>query len=259
MSDFLNGLVEVKNNTNRVSDSAVARHKRILDAKRRMAVKKDEKASSINRVSDSARPATRGMVKRTSAIQGLTRKQDSASKSYMRTRQRIKDELSETETTEDAVNAVMAVLNENVEENPTEVLNAAEDIITAVLETVGDLLPEEGEVENEPEAEPEYEGEEEGEDEVADSINRRNVVRRKGVADARKIAMIRKRVKDNALARRKAIAAGRESVKDSAVRRSRALAAARRVRDARAKRGVVRASEKRAADSRMQRTVSRKG
>lgn len=258
MSDFLNGLVEVKNNTNRVSDSAVARHKRILDAKRRMAVKKDEKASSINRVSDSARPATRGMVKRTSAIQGLTRKQDSASKSYMRTRQRIKDELSETETTEDAVNAVMAVLNENVEENPEEVLNAAEDIITAVLETVGDLLPEEGEVENEPEAEPEYEGEEEGEDEVADSINRRNVVRRKGVADARKIAMIRKRVKD-ALARRKAIAERRESVKDSAVRRSRALAAARRVRDARAKRGVVRASVKRAADSRMQRTVSRKG
>lgn len=255
MSDFLKGLVEVKNDTKRVSDSADARNKRILDAKRRMAVKRDGTASSINRVSDSARPATRGMVKRTSAIQGLTRKQDSASKSYMRIRQRIKDELAETETTEEAIDAAVNVLNEEVNNDPAGVLNAAEDIISAVVEVVGDLLPEGGEG-GEPEGEPEPEEEEEN---VADSA-RRAVVRRKGVADARKLAMIRRRVEDGLTKRRAAVkdnavrpsvrrsVARRSSVSDS-VARARRAAAARRVRDARARR---------AADSRMQRNVVRR-
>lgn len=273
MSDFLNGLVEVKNKANRVSDSAIARRKRILDAKRRMAVKRNGTASSINRVSDSARPSTRGMVaKRT--VQGLTRKQDSASKSYMRLRQRIKDELAETETTEEAIEAAVNVLSEEVENAPAEVLNAAEDIISAVVEVVGDLLPDGGEG-GEPEGEPEPE-----EEEVADSARRRNVVRRKGVADARKLAMIRRRVKDG-LAKRRALVTRRAAVKDNAVRpsarpsvrrsvahrssvsdsvaRARAIAAARRVRDARVRRAAAARPSRRAADSRMQRNVRRRG
>ena len=255
MSDFLNGLVEVKNNANRVSDSAVARNKRILDAKRRMAEKRNGTASSINRVSDSARPATRGMVKRTSAIQGLTRKQDSASKSYMRIRQRIKDELAETETSEEAIEAAVNVLNEEADNAPAEVLNAAEDIITAVVEVIGDLLPDGGE--DAGEAEPDFEPDEEADDEeVADSVRRRPIVRRKGVADSRKLAIIRKRVEDG-LAKRRALAR-RANVKDSAVRRSRALAAARRVRDARARRAAVRPSARRAADSRVSRNIVRR-
>lgn len=263
MSDFLKGLVEVKNDAKRVSDSAIARHKRILDAKRRMAVKRDGTASSINRVSDSARPSTRGMVKRTLAVQGLTRKQDSASKSYMRLRQRIKDELAETETTEEAIEAAVNVLSEEVENAPAEVLNAAEDIISAVVEVVGDLLPEGGEGEPEGDADADADFEPEADDEVADSA-RRAIVRRRGVADARKLAMIRRRVKDG-LARRRALAVKdnvRPSVRRSAVRdseaRRRALAAARRVRDARARRAAVRPS-RRAADSRMSRRVVRRG
>ena len=257
MSDFLNGLVEVKNNANRVSDSAVARNKRILDAKRRMAVKRNGTASSINRVSDSARPATRGMVKRTSAIQGLTRKQDSASKMYMRIRQRIKDELAETETSEEAIDAAVSVLNEEVDNAPAEVLNAAEDIISAVVEVIGDLLPDGGEDAGEDagEAEPDFEPEADDE-EGADSVRRRAIVRRKGVADSRKLAIIRKRVEDG-FAKRRALAR-RAAVKDSAVRRSRALAAARRVRDARARRAAVRPSARRAADSRVSRNIVRR-
>lgn len=253
MSDFLKGLVEVKNDTKRVSDSADARNKRILDAKRRMAVKRDGTASSINRVSDSARPATRGMVKRTSAIQGLTRKQDSASKMYMRIRQRIKDELAETETSEEAIDAAVSVLNEEVDNAPAEVLNAAEDIISAVVEVIGDLLPEDGE--DAGEAEPDFEPEADDE-EVADSVRRRAIVRRKGVADSRKLAIIRKRVEDG-FAKRRTLAR-RAAVKDSAVRRSRALAAARRVRDARARRAAVRPSARRAADSRVSRNIVRR-
>ena len=245
MSDFLSGLVGVKNNTNRVSDSVDARRKRILDAKRRMAVKRDGTASSINRVSDSARPSTRGTaVKRASAVQGLTRKQDSASKIYMRRRQRIKDELAETETTEEAVEAVMEVLNAEVEENPEEVLNAAEDIVSAVLETVGDLLPEGGEDAGDGAGDGagEPEGDEPEDDEVADSVQRRVVVRRKSVADAR--------------AKRAEVRPSRRAVVKDSEARKRALAAARRVRDARAKRAEVRSS-RRAADSRMQRNVIR--
>lgn len=258
MSDFLKGLVEVKNDTKRVSDSAVARNKRILDAKRRMAVKRDGTASSINRVSDSARPATRGMVKRTSAIQGLTRKQDSASKMYMRIRQRIKDELAETETSEEAIEAAVGVLNEEVDNAPAEVLNAAEDIISAVVEVIGDLLPDGGEDagEGEPEGEPDFDAEGGDDEEVADSVKRRAIVRRRGVADSRKLAIIRQRVKDG-LAKRRALAR-RATVKDSAVRRSRALAAARRVRDARARRAAVRPSARRAADSRVSRNIVRR-
>lgn len=265
MSDFLKGLVEVKNDTKRVSDSAIARRKRILDAKRRMTEKRNGTASSINRVSDSVRPSTRGMVaKRT--VQGLTRKQDSASKSYMRLRQRIKDELADTETTEEAIDAAVNVLNEEANNDPASVLNAAEDIISAVVEVVGDLLPEGGEG-GEPEGEPEEE------EEVADSARRRNVVRRKGVADARKLAMIRRRVKDGLAKRCAAVkdnavrpsarpsvrrsVARRSSVSDS-IARERRIAAARRVRDARARRAAAARPSRRAADSRMQRNVVRR-
>ena len=107
--------------------------------------------------------------------------------------------------------------------------------------------------------EPEFDEDEE----VSDSISRRNVVRRRDVADSRKLAMIRRRIKDG-LARRGATAR-RMSVKDSvrrmsvsdSVRRSRALAAARRVRDARAKRTADSPSVRRAADSRMRRPAPR--
>lgn len=265
MSEFLKGLVEVKNDTKRVSDSADARNKRILDAKRRMAAKRDGVASSINRVSDSVRPSTRGMVAKRSAVQGLTRKQDSASKSYMRLRQRIKDEFAETETTEEAIDAAVNVLNEEVNNDPAGVLNAAEDIISAVVEVVGDLIPEGNEGDNGGEPEGDFD---ETDEEVADSVKRRNVVRRKGVADARKLEMIRKRVKDG-LAKRRALETRRAAVKDNAthpsvrrsvarrssvsdsVARARAIAAARRVRDARAKREMARPSVRRAADSRV--------
>ena len=274
MSDFLNGLVEVQNKSNRVSDSAVVRRKRILDAKRRMDAKRNGDASGINRVSDSARPATRGMVTKRSTVQGLTRKQDSASKSYLRLRQRIKDELSETETTQEATEAVLNVLDEMVQDNPQNVVNASEDIISAVFEVIGELVPDdgnEGGEGGEEGGEPEFDKDEE----VSDSIRRRNVVRRRGVADARKLAMIRRRIKDglekrramsrrstvnDSVVRRPSVAKRPTSVNDSAVRHSRALAAARRVRDARARREMARPSVRRAADSRMaRRPISRKG
>ena len=238
MSDFLNSLVEVKNGTKRVSDS-LERRKRILDAKRRMAARKEEKedASSINRISDSARPTMRGTAERASAVQGLTRKQDSTSKSYFRLRKRIKDELAETETTEEAIQAAAEVLAEEVENNPQAAISAAEDVLSAVLETVSDLLPED--------AGDEAEGE--NDDEVADSVKRRSLVRRKGIADARRRVMTSPRVKD-AMARRR-MAARRSAAVADAMAQRRAIAASRRVRDARARR---------AADSQVNRSIIRR-
>lgn len=253
MSDFLNSLVEVKNGTKRVSDS-LERRKRILDAKRRMAARKEEKedASSINRISDSARPTMRGTAERAFAVQGLTRKQDSTSKSYFRLRKRIKDELAETETTEEAIQAAAEVLAEEVENNPQAAISAAEDVLSAVLETVSDLLPEdagdeaEGGDENFNEELP-AEAEGEDDDEVADSVKRRSLVRRKGVADARRRAMTSPRVKD-AMARRR-MAARRSAAVADAMAQRRAIAASRRVRDARARR---------AADSQVNRSIIRR-
>lgn len=249
MSDFLNGLVEVKNGTKRVSDS-LERRKRILDAKRRMAARRenaDENASSVNRISDSARPAMRGTAaKRAEAVQGLTKKQDSASKTYRRLRQRIKDEFAETETTGEAIEAAVSVLAEEAENNPEAILEAAEDVLSAAIEVVAEILPEDEEA---PAAEEELPAEaEEYEDEVSDSVNRRAIVRRRSVADARKRAMIARKVKD-AMARRRAIA-NRRTVSDASASRARAIAAARRIRDARMRR--------RAADSRVNRPISRR-
>jgi len=258
MSDFLNGLVEVKNGTKRVSDS-LERRKRILDAKRRMAARRenadenaDENASSINnRISDSARPAMRGTAKRASAVQGLTRKQDSASKTYRRLRQRIKDEFAETETTEEAIEAAVNVLAEEAENSPEAILEAAENVLSAAVDVIAEILPDDADENVEAPAEEELPAEaEDFEDEVSDSVNRHSIVRRRNVADARRHAMITRRVKD-AMARRRAVASRRHAVSDATASRARAIAAARRIRDARMRR--------RAADSRMNRPISRRG
>lgn len=193
----------------RVTDSEI-RKQRILDAKAKMAEKRGEEATGekLNRIGDSARPTRtpmRGVAQRR-AVATQARMQDSRAKSYFALRKRIKDELEETESTEDAIEAAVNVMQEEAVENPA-------DVIAAVVEVLGDVmdtLPEgDGEAAEEGGAD-DYA--DEYEDEVSDSLRKRQVIRRNTVADARKRsavadsrkrAELRKRVLD-ALARKRA-------------------------------------------------------
>lgn len=224
-----------KAQTAAVSDSVI-RRKRILDAKRRMAARReerDEDAPRVNRIGDSARPTRTPMrgiaAERVSAMQGLRRKQDSAAKSFYALRKRIKDELAETETKEEAIETAVAIMEENVEVAPQDVLAAVVDVISEVIDT----LPEgNGDAAEESYDEDGGDYEDEGE-EVADSRMPRSIVRRR-TADSARRAEIRRRVLD-AMKRRDA--------------------AARRVRDARIRRaGVARRSV--VSDAAMQRRTA---
>ena len=199
--------------TERVSDSA-ERRARILDAKRRMAERRAnaEEGTKMNRISDSRTPMRGVAAKRAAVAQGL-RKQDSAAKTYYALRKRIKDELAETESTEEAIETAIDIMNNEVEVSPADVLAAVVEVISEVADT----LPQGGEGEGEGDAE-DFGGEEE----VSDSL-KRGIVRRRNVSDSARRAAVRRRVLD-AMAKRRA--------------------AARRVRDAR-----VRAAQARRADS----------
>lgn len=237
----LKGLTEVGKIANkRVTDSEI-RRKRISDAKRRMAMKRGESATSLNRIGDSAKPSRTpmrgGMAKRVAASQ-MARKQDSRAKTYFALRKRIKDELEETETTEEAIDAAVSVLEENVAENPADVVAAVVEVLSDVMDT----LPSEGEAgaDEEPADDEDFGGEEE---EVSDSLRNRRVVRR-GVADSRKRSVVRRR--SVADARKRPIARKRGVVADS---RNRA-ALRKRVLDALARK---RAAQKRIRDARVRR------
>lgn len=238
----LKGLTEVGKIANkRVTDSEI-RRKRISDAKRRMAMKRGESATSLNRIGDSAKPSRSpmrgGMAKRVAASQ-MARKQDSRAKTYFALRKRIKDELEETETTEEAIEAAVSVLEESVAENPADVVAAVVEVLSDVMDT----LPTEGEAgaDEEPADDEDFGGEEE---EVSDSLRNRRVVRRGGIADSRKRSVVRRR--SVADARKRPIARKRGVVADSrnraALRRevldslARKRAAQKRIRDARVRR-----------------------
>ena len=206
--------------TARVSDSA-ERRARILDAKRRMAEKRanaeNNEGTEENRISDSRIPMRGIATKRVAAMQGLRKKQDSAAKTYFALRKRIKDELAETESTEEAIDAAIDIMNNEVEVAPQDVLAAVIEVISEVADT----LPQgDGEA-----AEESFE-DEGGEEEVSDSL-KRGVVRRRTLSDSAKRAAVRRRVLD-AMAKRRA--------------------AARRVRDARLRaeeNGVARRADSR--------------
>ena len=199
--------------TERVSDSA-ERRARILDAKRRMAERRAnaENGTEENRISDSRTPMRGVAAKRAAVAQGL-RKQDSVAKTFYALRKRIKDELAETESTEEAIDAAIDIMNNEVEVAPQDVLAAVIEVISEVADT----LPSADEVAEEGTVEEAYEDEgPAGEEEVSDSL-KRNVIRRRNVSDSARREATRRRVLD-AMAKRRA--------------------AARRVRDARAKRIV---------------------
>lgn len=197
--------------TERVSDSA-ERRARILDAKRRMAERRanaEEGTKEENRISDSRTPMRGVAAKRAAVAQGL-RKQDSVAKTFYALRKRIKDELAETESTEEAIDAAIDIMNNEVEVAPQDVLAAVIEVISEVADT----LPSSEEVAEEGTVEEAYE--DEAGEEVSDSL-KRDVIRRRDVSDSARREATRRRVLD-AMAKRRA--------------------AARRVRDARAKRIV---------------------
>lgn len=214
----------------RVTDSEI-RKQRILDAKAKMAEKRGEEATGekLNRIGDSARPTRtpmRGVAQRR-AVATQARMQDSRAKSYFALRKRIKDELEETESTEDAIEAAVNVMQEEAVENPA-------DVIAAVVEVLGDVmdtLPEgDGEAAEEGGAD-DYA--DEYEDEVSDSLRKRQVIRRNTVADARKRVALRKR---SAVADSRKRAELRKRVLDALARKR---AAQKRIRDARERRAGV--------------------
>lgn len=230
----LNGLTKVgRVADSRMSDSAI-RRKRIMDAKRRMAEKRGENLKeaprSVNRIGDSAQPSVsrqpmRGVAKRRAvATQGLSRKQDSRAKTYFAVRKRIKDELEDTESTDEAIDVVL-----NEIENTQDLANAA-DIAAAAVEVLCDLI-DSNPTTDANEEEGEYAEEDDyAEEEVSDSLRKRQLVRRKGISDARKKAIAKKRFADNArrraemkekvadaIARKRAI---RESITDARMRKA---------------------------------------
>lgn len=213
----------------RVTDSEI-RKQRILDAKRKMAEKRGEEATGekLNRIGDSARPTRtpmRGVAQRR-AVATQARMQDSRAKSYFALRKRIKDELEETESTEDAIDAAVNIMEEEVDANP-------KDVIAAVVEVLGDVmdtLPE-GAGEAAEGGDDDYA--DEYEDEVSDSLRKRQVVRRNTVSDARKRVALRKR---SAVADSRKRAELRKRVLDALARKR---AAQKRIRDARVRRAGV--------------------
>ena len=238
----LKGLTNVGKIANkRVTDSEI-RRKKILDAKRRMALKRGETTTTgINRIGDSAKPTRTpmrgGMAKRVAASQ-LARKQDSRAKTYFALRKRIKDELEETETTEEAIEAAVNVMQEEAVENPADVIAAVVEVLSDVMDT----LPSEG-GEGGEDAPADEDFDEGGEDEVADSVRKRSVVRRRSVADARKRSVVRRR----SVADSRNRAALRKRVLDALARKR---AAQKRIRDARVRKADA---------TRMGRRVVRRG
>lgn len=219
----------------RVTDSEI-RKQRILDAKRKMAEKRGEKTTDekttdekLDRIGDSARPTRtpmRGVAQRR-AVATQARMQDSRAKSYFALRKRIKDELEETESTEDAIEAAQNIMEEEVDVNPKDVLAAVVEVLGDVMDT----LPEgEGEVAEEGDAD-DYA--DEYEDEVSDSLRKRQVIRRNTVADANKRVALRKR---SAVADSRKRAELRKRVLDALARKR---AAQKRIRDARERRADV--------------------
>ena len=201
--------------TERVSDSA-ERRARILDAKRRMAERRanaEEGTKEENRISDSRTPMRGVAAKRAAVAQGL-RKQDSVAKTFYALRKRIKDELAETESTEEAIDAAIDIMNNEVEVAPQDVLAAVIEVISEVADTLPSSEEVAEEVAEEGTVEEAYE--DEAGEEVSDSL-KRDVIRRRDVSDSARREATRRRVLD-AMAKRRA--------------------AARRVRDARAKRIV---------------------
>jgi len=221
----------------RVTDSEIRQRQRILDAKRRMAErnkvqdneeKNEEPNASINnRISDSARnrQLMRGAEARRAAT-AQTRTQDSRAKSYFALRKRIKDELEETESTEEAIEAAVNVLQEEATAAPEDVLAAVVEVLSDVVDT----MPASEASEELPAEEDNYDEYDETEDEeVADSLRRRQLIRRNVVADARERAMLRKRDKSAITDSRKRVEE-RKRVLDALARKR---AAAKRIRDAR--------------------------
>ena len=238
----LKGLTNVGKIANkRVTDSEI-RRKKILDAKRRMALKRGENTTTgINRIGDSAKPTRtpmRGVAAKRVAASQLARKQDSRAKTYFALRKRIKDELEETETTEEAIEAAVNVMQEEAVENPADVIAAVVEVLSDVMDT----LPSEG-GEGGEDAPADDDFDEGGEDEVADSVRKRSVVRRRSVADARKRSAVRRR----SVADSRNRAALRKRVLDALARKR---AAQKRIRDARVRK---------AGATRMGRRVVRRG
>lgn len=241
----LKGLTEVGKIANRrVTDSEI-RRKRISDAKRRMAMKRGVSATGINRISDSAKPSRslmRGASAKRVAASQLARKQDSRAKTYFALRKRIKDELEDTETTDEAIEAAVNVLQENAMENPADIVAAVVEVLSDVVDTLPTETADGGDEDGADE-----DLDEGGEEEVSDSVRRRSV-RRRSVADARKRTLVRRRsaVADSrkrvAVRRRSAVADSRQK----AVLRKRVLdalarkrAAQKRIRDARIRKAGV--------------------
>ena len=232
----LKGLTSVGKIANkRVTDSEI-RRKKILDAKRRMALKRGDETTGINRIGDSAKPTRTpmrgGMAKRVAASQ-FARKQDSRAKTYFALRKRIKDELEETETTEEAIEAAVNVMQEEAVENPADVIAAVVEVLSDVMDT----LPSEG-GEGGEDAPADDDFDEGGEDEVADSVRKRSVVRRRSVADARKRSAVRRR----SVADSRNRAALRKRVLDALARKR---AAQKRIRDARVRKADATRMDKR--------------
>ena len=231
----LEGLTEVGKIANRrVTDSEIRQRKRILDAKRRMAERNkvqenEEPNASINRISDSARNSRlmRGVANKR-AVTAQTRTQDSRAKSYFAIRKRIKDELEETESTEEAIEAAVSVLQEEANAAPEDVLAAVVEVLSDVVDT----MPASDASDEAPAETEDYDDFEEPEDEeeVTDSLRRRQLVRRSVVADARKRALVRRR---NTVADSRNRAAMRKRVLDALARKR---AAAKRIRDSRMRR-----------------------
>lgn len=236
----------------RVSDSA-DRRARIMDARRRMAERRanaesnaesNEEGTKTNRISDSRTPMRGIAAKRAAAMQGLRKKQDSAAKTYYALRKRIKDELSETESTDEAIETAIDIMNNEVEVSPADVLAAVVEVISEVADTLpqGDG----GAADDELPAE----DFDEGDEEVSDSLRRRAVVRRR-MSDSARRAAIRRRVLD-AAARRRAAA---RRIRDARARRASVLAARRKAdSEVSASRRMV---ARRAADSASRRIVRR--
>ena len=234
----LKGLMEVGKIANkRVSDSEI-RRKRILDAKAKMAEKrgenKEENATSekLNRIGDSARPSRtpmRGVAAKRVAASQLARKQDSRAKSYFALRKRIKDELEETESTEEAIEAAVNVMQEEAVENPADVIAAVVEVLSDVMDTLPAEGGEAAEGGDEDYADEDFGGDEE----VSDSLRKRQVVRRRSVADARKRMALRKR---SVVADSRKRAELRKRVLDALARKR---AAQKRIRDARMRKTVA--------------------
>lgn len=246
----LKGLTEVGKIANRrVTDSEI-RRKRIIDAKRRMAVKRGEEATGekFNRIGDSARPTRtpmRGVSAKRVAASQLARKQDSRAKTYFALRKRIKDELEDTETTEEAIEAAVNVLQESAPENPVDVVAAVVEVLSDVIDTLPAETAEGGDEDG---ADEDFD--EDGGEEVSDS-RKRQVIRRGSVADSRKRSLVRRGSVADSRNRPRPIACKRSVVADSRNRD----ALRKRVLDALARK---RAAQKRIRDARMRDTgVSR--